>query len=369
MDSIWIPDKQCEKALLRNEAFWKGELEDYPLIWVTVPNAKGGRSLPLPPDPQKIWTDIDYVMASADAQLSQTHYAGDSLPVFNPWMGPDQLASWLGAETELRPDHNTAWVEPFVDEWRKFPKFEIAASNKYWQIYLDTVKASVQVGKGKWITAYPDLHTGIDGLAAIRGRENLLMDMITGPGDIHNAMKQMTELWKYVVDIVSDIVLPAGQGTSNWTMGWSKKRFLCIGQNDTSCMISPQMFDDFCWHDTVECCNHVDYSLYHLDGPTALIHLSKILELQRLHTVQWIQGAGNPPPSKWLPVLQQIQKSGKSVQLLYYFNHGDGVDLREEIEILCSNLDPTKLFFHITTLATIAEADAIVEYTLQICRK
>jgi hypothetical protein len=108
---------------------------------------------------------------------------GDALPIHNPWLGPDQVAAWLGAEMILR--------------------------------------ASVEKGKDRWVTAYPDLHTGIDGLSAIRGPENLLMDMLENPDPVRRAMSDMTELFKKVVDVVSDVLRASGQGTTNWTAGWS----------------------------------------------------------------------------------------------------------------------------------------------------
>ena len=125
-----------------------------------------------------------------------------------------------------------------------YPAFRLDPSNRWWRLYLDLVRGSAERGKDKWITAYPDLHTGIDALAALRSPEQLMFDMLESPEMVHRAMAEMTRLWKEIVDLVSDIVLPTGQGTSNWTMGWSEQRFLCIGQNDFSCLISPQMFDD-----------------------------------------------------------------------------------------------------------------------------
>lgn len=368
MQSIWIEEKQLVKALARNEAFWAGELEDGPLMWVTVTDAKEGNAPTEPEDDQKIWTDIDYVMASTEYQLSHTYFAGDSLPVFNPWLGPDQFAGWLGAELILKPKDFTSWSKPFVDDWANHPSLRIDPENRWWKLYMQTLRASVDAGVGKWVTAYPDLHTGIDGLGAIRGPEKLMMDMITDPEPVHRAMGQMTELWKYVVDKVSEIILPTGQGTSNWTMGWSSERFLCIGQNDLTCMISPQMFEDFCWQDTLKTCNYADHSLYHLDGPDAVRHLPKLLELENLDSIQWIQGAGNPLPTKSLEQLCLIQDAGKSIQLLYAGDHGGDADMFREIDIFCNNLDAGRLFFWVIT-DSIEKADAIVEYARNVCRK
>jgi len=368
METIWIEEKQLRKTLERNEAFWDGRVEEYPIMWVSVPDTKSGQ--PAPPKPKNeeaMWTDIDYLMAATENQLSRTYYAGDSLPVFNPWLGPDQVAAWLGADITLKPKDFTSWSKPFVNDWDKYTELKIDSDNKWWKLYLDTVHASAKCGKTKWITAYPDLHTGIDGLAAIRGPEKLMIDMLTIPETIHDRMCQMTDLWKHIVDIVTDIIMPYDQGTSNWTMGWSSKRFLCIGQNDFSCMISPQMFNDFCRQDTLETTNYADYSIYHLDGSDATRHLPKLLELENLNCIQWIQGAGKPYPSKWLDMLGQIQDAGKTMQFCYHPGHAGEANIFEEIDILCNALDPTKLFFWVVT-DSIEKADAIVKHAQHVCR-
>lgn len=366
MQTIWIEEEQLATALARHEAFWRGELEDCPILWITVPNAKPGIDLPEPDREEKIWTDVDYVIASAERQLARTYYAGDSLPVFNPWLGPDQFAAWLGADITLKPKEFTSWVSPFVDDWAAHSELTIDPDNRWWKIYLDTVRVSAEAGKDKWVTAYPDLHSGLDGLCAIRTPQDLMMDMLTTPDVVHRAMRQTTELWKYVVDVVTDIIAPTGQGSSNWTMGWSRDRFLCIGQNDFSCMISPEMFEEFCWQDTRECCDYVDHSLYHLDGPEALRHLPRLLELENLDAIQWIQGAGKPEPTEWLEMLGSIQEAGKSIQLYYGPNHGDDADLVSELNILCEALDPTRLFIW-AVVDSAEKADMIVDHAREIC--
>jgi len=361
MRTIWIDDAQCARALERNEAFWNGQLEEGPLMWVTAAGARAVPAVPEPATEDELWTNVDYVMAATEAALAGTHYAGDALPVYCPWLGPDQFAAWLGGDLVLRPRQATSWSSPFVRDWSEHTELRIDPDNRWWQLYLQLVRESVRAGADKWITGYPDLHSGIDALSALRGPENLALDLVNDPQAIERAMRQTTELWKFVVDAVSDIVLPAGQGTSNWTMGWSSKRFLCIGQNDFSCMISPAMFESFCWQDNWECCAHVDHTIYHLDGPGALRHVPLLLRLDRLACIQWIQGAGRPLPSQWLPLLKQIQAGGKTVQLYYGPGHGGDADLYQELDILCRELDPRRLF--IWAIARSSEAaDAIVRH-------
>ncbi len=363
MKTIWINEKQLAPALERNEAFWRGELEDYPLIWVTAPGARPVPPLPEPADKSAVFLDPEYAVALAENRLARTYFAGDALPFFDPWLGPDQFAAWLGADLSFRPDDFTSWSRPFVEDWAPYSEFRISPDNRWWRLYLDMLRLSVDAGRDKWVTAFPDLHTGIDALAAIRGPEKLLADLLTNPVPIKHAMKQMTQLWKFVVDTVAGIVLPAGQGTTNWTAGWSEKRFLCIGQNDVTCMMSPQMFDDFCLDDTSECAAYADYSLYHLDGPGALQHLPRLLEIDHLHTIQWVHGDGHHPHSKWLDLLERIQQAGKAVQIWYNLHHTTNlVNIFDEIELLSTRLDPGKLFIGVD-MKTAESANAILEHT------
>jgi hypothetical protein len=368
METPWITEKALARALARNEAFWRGELEEGPLMWVTAANAKPGPTVPDPAGEEELWTNVDYVIASTEAVLARAHYAGDALPVFCPWLGPDQFAGWLGAELLLKPRSFTSWSKPFVEDWSEHPQLRIDPGNGWWKLYLQILRESVRAGQGKWVTGYPDLHTGIDALSAIRGPERLATDLAGFPAAIHRAMRQMTELWKFVVDTVSDIILPSGQGTSNWTMGWSRRRFLCIGQNDFSCMISPGMFEAFCWQDNWECCHHVDVSLYHLDGPGAVRHVPTLLRLEKLNCIQWIQGAGQPLPSQWTDLLQRIQAAGRSVQLYYGGPHGGDADLRRELDLLCAALDPNRLFIW-ATMDSAEQAEDIVAYARRIPHK
>jgi hypothetical protein len=171
-----------------------------------------------------------------------------------------------------------------------------------------------------------------------------MTDLLDDPDTVKDRMRQMTALWKNVVDTVSDLVLPRGQGSSNWTCGWSPGRFVCLGHNDFSCLVSPAMFAEFILEDTVSCCKHADHIIYHLDGPGALQHLPALLEIDAIDCIQWIQGAGAPLPSQWIPLLKRIQDAGKSVQVFYAGDHGGKADLTVEVDALCASLDPNRLF-------------------------
>ena len=181
MQTPWVEPRHLEKVQERHEAFWVGEMGEGPLLWVTAPNARPG---PLPAEPEAeeaLWTDVDYVMAAAESSLARTHYAGDALPVYTPWLGPDQFAAWLGADITLKPRDFTSWISPFIEDWEKHPTLTIRPDNRWWMLYLELLRRSVESGKDKWVTGYPDLHCGIDALSAVSGPEDLSMDLLTRP--------------------------------------------------------------------------------------------------------------------------------------------------------------------------------------------
>jgi hypothetical protein len=366
----WVKPGDLAAVLERNEAFWDGTLKGGPLLWVTVPEGRpaAAPAAPLaPPVESEEWTDVGYVMAKAASDVARTAYFADALPIHNPWLGPDQFSAWLGADITFKPRDNTSWVKPFVEDWGAFGDPRLDPSNRWWRLYLEILRESARRGGDQWVTCYPDLHTGIDGLAAMRGPERLMFDLLEQPEAVERAMRSMTRLWKEIVDTVSSVVLPAGQGTTNWTAGWSARRFVCLGQNDFSCLVGPQMFDRFILDDTVACCRHVDRIIYHLDGPGALQHLDRLLAIDALHCVQWIQGAGAPLPSKWLDLLRRIQDGGKTVQLVYGGAHGGHADFRAEIDALCGALDTDRLFI-VATVESTEKAEFIVRHARETAR-
>ena len=82
-----------------------------------------------------------------------------------------------------------------------------------------------------------------------------------------------------------------------------------------------------CVHPAEECaCERRDRSQVRLQrpiptveqvqlGPGQIPHLKHLLSLEKLVGIQWIPGAGSPPPEEWLPLLKEIRDGGKLCQL------------------------------------------------------
>jgi hypothetical protein len=151
-------------------------------------------------------------------------------------------------------------------------------------------------------------------------------------------------------------------------VGWSARRYLCVGQNDFSCLLSPEMFREFCFEDNLRTSEASDVNIYHLDGPGAVRHVDMILSLPKVQCIQWIQGAGAPPPSQWLDLLEHIQAAGRSVQVLYASTHGGLDNLFDELSALCKRLDPNRLFFW-SEATSVEMADELVDWAHKVGRR
>ena len=118
-------------------------------------------------------------------------------------------------------------------------------------------------------------------------------------------------------------------------------------------MISPAMFREFVVPALTEQCEWLDYSMYHLDGTTALQHLDAILEIEPLDAIEWtpqsgLEGGGSP---RWYDLYRRIKTAGKSVQAV-------GVT-PAEVAPLIDAIGPEGLYIT-TRCATEAEARRLV---------
>ena len=81
-------------------------------------------------------------------------------------------------------------------------------------------------------------------------------------------------------------------------------------------MISDETFEDLFIPGIIRVCQHVDRSIYHLDGPQALCHLDRLLEIPDIHAINWTSGAGQDYWADWIHVYQRIQNRRKALELM-----------------------------------------------------
>lgn len=307
----YCPDAQL--IMDRYAAWWKCEILDRPVVTMGVHQ-------PPMEMPQKEhatirdrWFDYEHSIACHDAYFKQRVSVGDAMPTFLPNLGPEVVATLFGAELEFSDE--SSWSEPLVSSCRDILNLKCNLDSHYWQTIRNMVDMSLEKGNGKWVTCYSDLHTNGDALASLRDPQDLCIEMIDDMEGVRLACEYVTDSFAALYDDIWNRINAYGQPSVTWlhAPAWGK---MFVPNCDFNALISKDMFKEAIWPSIVREVEHCDRSIFHLDGPTALQHLSLVLEEPKIEGLQWVYGAGNGPASKWEKVYLDAQEHGKCLQII-----------------------------------------------------
>lgn len=332
------------------EAFWNKEVIDRPCIFVTAPrNDKvGQKKRPL----YMAGADGDYEKALKifDEWAASTYFGGEAIPYLDVSFGPDQFSAFLDAALTMAEDKTTSWVKPFVSDW-KTVKIQFREDNSTWTKMLEYIRFATQFSEGKFLIGMLDLHSNMDCLSAIRGPENLCLDIIDCPDEVGRVLNQVRSLYAPVYEGIYKAGDMKHRGTIGWTPFYCQGKFATI-QCDFICMISPKDARRFVIPALAEEASFLDHSVFHLDGPEALVHLDDILAIREIDVIQWVPGAGSPPLIEWMDLLKKIQKKKK------------GLEIRcspEEVKKFHRELQPDGILY-IIEASSKQEADGLISW-------
>ncbi len=347
--------KDFEATRQRWDAFWRGESTGRPLVAVTVP--KPAAQAP-PPRPNL------YGMFEKDTQsyidrvlnwASGYEFLGEAVPFCLIDFGPDDFSALLGANLILSEDEQTTWVEPFVEDWDD-ADLTLKRQGTAWQRMLECIRAFRSRCDGRLLVSPPTIQGGLDALAAIRGVENLMMDLVMVPEKVHKALKVVDNAFDEVLDaLCGELNVPKYGSITRHGM-YSRNR-TNVPQCDCSCMMSPAMFREFGLPSIAHMAKRLDVSTYHLDGPDAVKHLEAVCEIDEIDVIQWQPGAGEAAAKDWTDLYRKIDSLGKRQVL---GGGGDAISNFEFIHKMCEQCDPSRLFF-VVTAPSVREAESLLE--------
>lgn len=348
---IYKPD--LNEAKRRWDAFWAGELVDRPCVRAIAARA-GVEQTPHPRGVHLDTSDFDELILQFDRWAAGKYFAGEAIPAFFPNFGPDQFAAFFGADLKFSWDSpETTWVEPFVEDWSRVGNLEHPVGD-VWDRLLQLISRAAELGEGKFICALPDLHTNLDGLSAIRGPQNLCMDLIDQPEQIDAALECVFQGFIATYEAMRQAGRMQETGMTSWLPFYSEGRYAPL-QCDFACMVGPRDFRRFILPWLEKEAEFVDHSAYHYDGPDALVHLDDILSIDRIHVIQWQPGAGNPLLIEWIDLLQRIQSAGKALDIW---------GTPDEIKYFHRHLKPNLVMYD-TWCADEKEADELIKWFVE----
>ncbi|HPD16735.1 MAG TPA: hypothetical protein PLE19_17435 [Planctomycetota bacterium] len=306
--------EDADDVRARLTTWWHGGDIGRPALQLWAPREKPLEDIPVMPEPPG-WvtgystTNFAYRVNLSARACVNTHYLGEAMPSVAPDLAPNCLALYLGCRGIEMP--GTVWCEPCMaspDDAR----FDYDPGNFYWQFSLRLGREQLRLGKGKFLIQFPDLIEGLDTLAALRGTEELLVDLLERPEWVHRCLRQITDRYFRYYDVLYDLFRDEVGGSVFWC--WAPGRMAKF-QCDFSAMISPAMFGEFMVPVLTEMTERVSYCMYHWDGPGALGHHDHLLSIPRLQVLQWTPGDGHEPAwhRRWWPYFHRTLEAGKKV--------------------------------------------------------
>lgn len=317
------------------DAFWNGEVIDRPVLISTVPKN------PVSPPPYLSGIDGDFKKAVRlfEEYAENTYFACEKIPSLLIAFGPDEFSYFIkGAEKRVVIESGTAWIEPFVDRWDNLPVLEVDIEDEWYKKLISFYRYAAEKCEGKFLLDMLDFHTHLDALRAIRGTEKLCLDLIDCPQEIENRLLQTRKIFSQVYEEIYKAGNMKKWGTIGWIPFYHEGKFATI-QCDFICMVGKDIFRRFVLPAIEEETDFLNHSIFHLDGPEALVHLDDLLSIKKIDAIQWVPGAGNGSHTEWLNILKKIKDSGKG--LIIYPDNAD------EIKIFHKELGPERIAYQI----------------------
>ena len=224
---------------------------------------------------------------------------------------PEHFAAYIGADLKLADDGTTSWPNHILDSLENV-NIRFDPSGKWWTKTVEFYHVLRRTLGDDVMIAAPTLSAGLDGLVGLYNAQDLIITMIDEPELVKEALAQINTAFTEIIKEVRRVFEFDKYGSIN-RHGMYVNGSIGVPQCDFSCMISSEMFREFALDSIAHEMSELDYAEYHLDGPGAIHHLEDLCTLEKLHTVQWVAGAGNAQKQDWTWLYQKIVSLGKAV--------------------------------------------------------
>jgi hypothetical protein len=330
------------EAKERMNSWWDHEIVDRPVLSYYFPKKRGKLGVYLDTVGSdwtlaKNYDAIDNALDGFEKRAGETYFGGESLPFYFPNYGPGILAAVFGVSPEFKSE--TVWFnlpikpEDIIDH---LESIQLNQNNDWYSRLLQITKSAAKRAGRNYLITVTDIGGVLDILSSFLRPTNIILTMKRNPDIIDTCRSIILEKLLKVYDDLQGIISQYCDGCSCWQGVWSKKRWYAL-QSDFSAMLNPAWFKRFALPDLVEQAEHMNYAIYHLDGPNQLPHLDPLLNEPSITGIQWVPGAGNAPMGSkdWIPLYKKIQNAGKNLVI-------DSAP--ENVSHLYKNLDPKGLF-------------------------
>jgi hypothetical protein len=278
------------------------------------------------PGPPLHWeqrhTDPNWIAQYYRYHLAGYNYPADTLPFAFPDIGCASLCVYLGVEPEFSED--TIWYSPCIHDPENHPALIFDPQQKWWRNHEAIYRAVVNLAHGDYLVGMPGIGSNVEVLAALRGTQSLMTDLLDRPGWVKQKLDEINTAFFAAFDRLYEIVkLSDGSASGSYFGLWGPGKTSLITL-DPIVMFSRRMFDEFVLPPLRQQCAWLEHSMLHVDGQGALRHVDALLEIDDLDAleftpdpVQTKYGMRNPGGGpEFYDLYRRILKAGKSIQVM-----------------------------------------------------
>lgn len=351
--------EQHKETLAQYEKLWERK-NDRCILNLTY-TKEGAVAFPEPQSLQQQWLDENYILNKYKHNLAQTGYVAEGISHLFTNFGPGCLSACIGGEYELAP--RTVWFDrqQFVKDWANPPALTFNENSEMWQHVLRL--QSHFMSDPDVMFSITDLGGIMDIVASLRTTEELLYDLYDYPEEVKAFAKQVKTLWFKAFDKQVETIRKTGLPYNNWMNIPSEKPWYPL-QCDFCYMLSPKHFEEFVLDDLVDQVNHMERSIYHLDGIGEIPHLDMLLDIPNLTGIQWVAGDGQPAliNEAWLDLYKRIKDKKKNLVLMVKstFTEAD----MPQLEKFIKSVDPVGTYIS-THCASRKVAEEVLENVIK----
>jgi hypothetical protein len=340
-----------EETRRRLTALWNGEAPDRPCIAVMAPS---GRAVPAPdaPDqPWRRWLDPEWVPADVRARMENTLWGGEALPSYL------LMGGWvmcLGGTPRF--ERETIWFETGEVDFSRPFSFRYGDPENGWVgAFEDLYRAVAAMAGGQdFMVGHPCMLPANDLLSMCMGTERFLIALMEHPQWMREAIvtgaREQLRIQRRLQDSIRD-EHDFWYGNAGWMPFWAPRPYAST-QSDVSCMLSPEMFEEFIVPELDVYGEEFGAMWYHLDGGDARQHLPRLLSLPYMRVIQYVPRPSEPPNGpEHLDLYREIQRAGCIVHVSVP---------RENVEPLVRELDPALTMLQ-TRCESVEEGEDLLE--------
>lgn len=283
------------------------------------------------------WFDAEFQVDTYLDSIAGKTFRGETFPVFWPNLGPEVYAAFYGAE--LAYGEVTSWSKPCVETWDDAGTLKLDMANVTFNKLEELTHLALDRCAGKSLVGYTDLHPGVDCAAAWRDPQQLCIDMLENPDEVHRLIEIAIRDFEDIYTHFDAMLKAKGQLSVSW-MGIPSFGRMHIPSCDFSALISSRMFETFCLPVLQREVNTMTHNIFHVDGKGVAKNIDMILDVPGVHAIQWVQGVGTDYPiMQWIPFIKKVQARAPII-----------VDLdKRDLDAFMDAVDPEGIFLWVAT--------------------